>query len=253
MNNLVFNKNGATLTNSLLVADKFEKNHRDVLESIRVLLSTAENSALLSMFMESSYIASNGKQNPMFIMNRDGFNLLTMGFTGKKALDFKLEYIEAFNKMERQLKELQASPEFKIPQSFSEALRLAAEQAEIIESQQRKIESDKPRVLFSTAVETAKSSSLIGELAKILNQNGIQIGQKRLFEWLRENGYLIKQKGDGYNDPTQKAMDLGLFEIKKRTIENPDGVVLVTKTTKVTGKGQIYFVNKFLNKKVEQL
>lgn len=183
----------------------------------------------------------------MYIMNRDGFTLLAMGFTGKKALEFKLQYIEAFNKMEESLSK---SNQFSLPQSFSEALRLAAEQTETIEKQQLQIESQKPKVLFSTAVETSKSSRLIGELAKILNQNNIDIGQKRLFEWLRENGYLIKQKGDGFNDPTQKSMELGLFEIKKRTIENPDGVIIVTKTTKVTGKGQIYFVGKFLSDKV---
>lgn len=145
-------------------------------------------------------------------------------------------------------KSLSKNVTFSVPQSFSEALRLAAEQAETIEKQQLQIESQKPRALFSTAVETSKSSCLIGELAKILNQNSIDIGQKRLFVWLRENGYLIKQRGDGFNDPTQKSMDLGLFEIKKRTIENPDGVIIVTKTTKVTGKGQVYFVNKFLSK-----
>lgn len=243
MNNLVFNQNGSALTNSLLVAEKFGKIHKNVIQTIKSLIDSAENSA--QFFISATYTDNSGKSNPMYIMTRDGFTLLAMGFTGKKALEFKLQYIEAFNKMEESLSK---SNQFYLPQSFSEALRLAAEQAETIEKQQFQIESQKPKVLFSTAVETSKSSCLIGELAKILNQNSIDIGQKRLFEWLRENGYLIKQKGDGFNDPTQKSMDLGLFEIKKRTIENPDGVIIVTKTTKVTGKGQVYFVNKFLNK-----
>lgn len=243
MNNLVFNQNGSAFTNSLLVAEKFGKSHKNVIASIKDILTSAENSA--NLFIEATYPDSYGRDQFMYIMNRDGFTLLAMGFTGKKALEFKLQYIEAFNKMEESLSK---SNQFTLPQSFSEALRLAAEQAETIEKQQFQIESQKPKVLFSTAVETSKSSCLIGELAKILNQNSIDIGQKRLFEWLRENGYLIKQKGDGFNDPTQKSMDLGLFEIKKRTIENPDGVIIVTKTTKVTGKGQVYFVNKFLNK-----
>lgn len=243
MNNLVFNQNGSAFTNSLLVAEKFGKSHKNVIASIKDILTSAENSA--NLFIEATYPDSYGRDQFMYIMNRDGFTLLAMGFTGKKALEFKLQYIEAFNKMEESLCK---SNQFTLPQSFSEALRLAAEQAETIEKQQLQIESQKPKVLFSTAVETSKSSCLIGELAKILNQNSIDIGQKRLFEWLRENGYLIKQKGDGFNDPTQKSMDLGLFEIKKRTIENPDGVIIVTKTTKVTGKGQIYFVGKFLNK-----
>ena len=230
MNNLVFNQNGSAFTNSLLVAEKFGKSHKNVIASIKDILTSAENSA--NLFIEATYPDSYGRDQFMYIMNRDGFTLLAMGFTGKKALEFKLQYIEAFNKMEESLSK---SNQFTLPQSFSEALRLAAEQAETIEKQQFQIESQKPKVLFSTAVETSKSSCLIGELAKILNQNSIDIGQKRLFEWLRENGYLIKQKGDGFNDPTQKSMDLGLFEIKKRTIENPDGVIIVTKTTKVTG------------------
>lgn len=110
------------------------------------------------------------------------------------------------------------------------------------------IESQKPAVLFTGAVETSKTSILIGELAKMLKQNGINIGQNRLFEWMRENGYLIKRKGTDYNMPTQRSMDMGLFEIKETTINNPDGSIKISKTPKVTGKGQVYFINLFLNK-----
>ena len=88
---------------------------------------------------------------------------------------------------------------------------------------------------------------MVGELAKILKQNGVEIGQNRLFEWLRNNGFLIKRRGESYNLPTQKSMELGLFEVKKRTINNPDGSIRTTSTPKVTGKGQIYFVKKFLS------
>lgn len=108
------------------------------------------------------------------------------------------------------------------------------------------IEKQKPKVLFADAVETSKSSVLIGELAKILKQNGVEIGQNRLFDWLRDNGFLIKQNGESRNLPTQRSMELELFEIKKRTINNPDGSIRTTRTPKVTGKGQIYFVKKFL-------
>lgn len=108
-------------------------------------------------------------------------------------------------------------------------------------------ERDKPKVLFAEALETSTHSILIGELAKLLKQNGVDIGQKRLFSWMREKGYLIRKHGDEYNNPTQRAMDLGLFEIKKRTLLNNDGTVRVTKTTKVTGKGQSYFINKFIH------
>lgn len=116
---------------------------------------------------------------------------------------------------------------------------------ETVKELNSKIEADKPKVLFADAVETAQTSILIGDLAKFIKQNGVDIGQKRLFSWLRENGYLIKN-GISRNMPTQKAMELKLFEVKERTINNPDGSVRITKTTKVTGKGQSYFINKFL-------
>lgn len=109
----------------------------------------------------------------------------------------------------------------------------------------KKIEHDKPKVLFADAVESSHTSILVGELAKLIKQNGVDIGQKRLFDWLRTNGYLIKS-GSSKNMPTQKAMDMGLFEIKERTINDPNGLVRITRTTKVTGKGQTYFINKFL-------
>lgn len=128
------------------------------------------------------------------------------------------------------------------------ATDLKAEQQKRLEAE-RTIQKQKPKVLFADAVETSESSVLVGELSKILRQNGIDIGQNRLFSWLRENGYLIKKKGESFNLPTQRSMDLGLFEIKKRTINNPDGSIRTTRTPKVTGKGQIYFVNKFLAEK----
>lgn len=126
------------------------------------------------------------------------------------------------------------------------ATNLKEEKQKRIEAEQ-KIQKDAPKVLFADAVSTSQRSCLVAELAKILQQNGVNIGQNRLFNWMRENGYLC-QKGDYYNQPTQKAMKLGLFELKKTTITKPDGSVLVTTTTKVTGKGQIYFVEKFLGK-----
>lgn len=109
-----------------------------------------------------------------------------------------------------------------------------------------KIERDAPKVLFAEAVTTAKNSILIGELAKLLRQNGVEIGQNRLFEWLRNNGYLIKRKGTDYNTPTQRSVEAGLFEVKENTITHNDGSTTVTRTTKVTGKGQVYFINRFL-------
>lgn len=106
-------------------------------------------------------------------------------------------------------------------------------------------EAMKPKALFADAVATSKTSILVGDLAKLIKQNGVEIGQKRLFVWLRDNGYLIKG-GSDYNMPTQRSMQMGLFEIKESTTNNPDGSVRINRTTKVTGKGQQYFINKFL-------
>lgn len=107
----------------------------------------------------------------------------------------------------------------------------------------------KPKEIFADAVAASHTSILIGDLAKLLKQNGVETGQKRLFSWLREHGYLIKRKGTDWNTPTQKAMELDLFEVKESTVNNPDGSVRINRTTKVTGKGQQYFINKFINKR----
>lgn len=118
--------------------------------------------------------------------------------------------------------------------------RQARQQLELINQE------NQPKVLFADSVASSKQTILIGDLAKLIKQNGYDIGQNRLFEWLRANGYLISRNGESYNMPTQRAMDLELFEVKERTHLNPDGSVRLTKTTKVTGKGQVYFINKFL-------
>ena len=127
---------------------------------------------------------------------------------------------------------------------MARALQIADKRIKALEV---KVEEQKPKVLFAESVEAAKTSILIGELAKLLKQNGINIGQNRLFEWLRNNGYLIKRHGSDYNKPTQRAMEMGLFEIKETTITHSDGHIHVSKTPKVTGKGQVYFVNLFVS------
>lgn len=136
-------------------------------------------------------------------------------------------------------------------QVFARALKMAdqtiAKLKDANKSLVKKIEADKPKTIFADAVSASKTSILIGDLAKLICQNGYQIGQKRLFEWLRQNGYLIKS-GSSRNMPMQKYVERGLFEVKESNIQNPDGSVRITRTTKVSGKGQIYFVNKFIGK-----
>ncbi|MGI0381375.1 phage antirepressor KilAC domain-containing protein [Streptococcus pneumoniae] len=140
--------------------------------------------------------------------------------------------------------ELLDNPDFAI--ATLQRLKEEREAKKLLEAQ---IEADRPKVLFADAVSASKSSCLIGELAKILKQNGIDIGQNKLFQWLRTHGYLISRRGESWNQPTQKSMQLGLFELKKTNINHADGHTTVNTTTKVTGKGQQYFINKFLDQK----
>lgn len=112
---------------------------------------------------------------------------------------------------------------------------------------EKKIQETRPQVIFADAVTASSDSILVGELAKLIKQNGVDTGQRRLFKWFRGNGYLCKKTGECFNEPTQYSMELGLFEIKKTVIQKPDGSAIISKTVKVTGKGQVYFVNKFLS------
>lgn len=247
MNDLVIMKDQQAVTSSLQVAETFDKNHRDVMKRIRDL--TAQNIAVGKMFIQSTYLNRQGHSQPMYYMNRDGFTLLVVGFTGKKALEFKMQYIEAFNQMENELKQGYSTKNvggYQVPSNYRGALLLAADL-------QEQVDIMKPKALFADSVSASHTTILVGDLAKILKGNGINIGARRLFQWMRDNGYLIKRKGADYNSPTQKSMNLGLFQIKESSHVNGDGVTVVTKTPKVTGKGQNYFVNKFLseNEKVE--
>ena len=135
-------------------------------------------------------------------------------------------------------------------QVLNKRLEQAKAEKAVLEQQNIKLneeaKTNAPKVLFADAVSTSQRSCLVAELAKILRQNGVNIGQNKLFKWMRDNGYLCR-KGLYYNQPTQKAMELGLFEIKQTSINKPDGSILISTTTKVSGKGQIYFVNKFLS------
>lgn len=135
-------------------------------------------------------------------------------------------------------------------QVMARALKFADKEIEKLKKSNAGLLEDnkrmKPKEIFADAVSASHTSILVGDMAKLLKQNGVDIGQKRLFEWLREKGYLIKRKGSDWNMPTQKSMEMGLFDIKESTVNNPDGSVRINRTTKVTGKGQQYFINKFL-------
>lgn len=183
-----------------------------------------------------------GGVQEMTVINESGLYSLVLSSKLPSAKKFKRwvtsEVLPALRKTGNyQIKEL----------SGQELMAKALIEAQsVLAAKDKVIEEMKPKVVFADAVATSHTSILVGELAKILKQNGIDMGQKRLFAWLREKGYLIKRQGTDYNMPTQKAMDLGLFEIKEGSYVNGSGVNITTKTPKVTGKGQQYFINKFL-------
>jgi anti-repressor protein len=183
-----------------------------------------------------------GGVQEMTVINESGLYSLVLSSKLPSAKKFKRwvtsEVLPALRKTgQYQVKEL----------SGQELMAKALIEAQsVLAAKDKQIEAMKPKVVFADAVATSHTSILVGELAKILKQNGIEMGQKRLFAWLREKGYLIKRQGTDYNMPTQKAMDLGLFEIKEGSYVNGSGVNITTKTPKVTGKGQQYFINKFL-------
>lgn len=164
--------------------------------------------------------------------------MLSRNAKGKQARQYFLEIERDWNTPDKVMARALILSQNKL----KETVTIVAEQA-------KHLEAAKSKVIFADAVSVAKTAILIGDLAKILKQNGFNTGQKRLFQWMRENGYLIKRQGSDYNSPTQRAMELGLFEIKETAITHSDGHVTISKTTKVTGRGQVYFVNLVIGTK----
>ena len=191
-----------------------------------------------------------GGTQTMTVINESGLYSLILSSKLPTAKRFKRwvtgDVLPAIRKhgaylTEQKVEEILTNPDtiIKLATQLKEE-REARKQAEALN------EANRPKVIFAEAVSASKTSILVGELAKILRGNGVPIGQRRFFQWLRENGYLIKRKGTDYNMPTQRSMELGLFEIKEGSYVNGDGVNVITKTPKITGKGQNYFINKFL-------
>ena len=246
MNDIILStQNGEPVASSRQIAESFEKNHRDVLRAVDSLKEDVRNFA--QMFFETDTPDSYGRPQRTYLMTRDGFTLLAMGFTGKAALAWKLKYIAAFNEMEKQLAQ---RPPLSRSELMAQALIAAHDE---LEHKNAQIAELTPKGIFADAVSASKQSILVGELAKLLCQNGVDIGPNRLFDWLRANGYLIRRNGTDRNMPTQRAVEMGLFEIKETTVVHSDGHTSINKTPKVTGKGQIYFVNQFLNVRAKRL
>lgn len=182
-----------------------------------------------------------GRQGETNVINEYGLYNLVLSSRKPEAKEFKRwithDVLPALRKT--------GSYSLNIPQTLPEALRAYSDEVEQHNKTKALVEAQRPKVIFADAVSASDTDILIGDLAKLLNQNGHNIGQNRLFERLRKEGYLISRKGNSYNTPTQKAMELGLFRIKETAITHADGRTTINKTPKVTGKGQLYFINRY--------
>lgn len=236
---------------SLEVAEMVEKQHKNLLRDITKYNEELNQLKIepVEFFRASTYRDGKGEIRPCFDITKKGCEFIAHKLTGIKGTEFTAKYIDRFHTMEQiiadhipQGKELLALAVLEAQKTIND---LQASNTALIEDNERM----KPKEIFSDAVTASKDSILVGDLAKILKQRGFDIGQNRLFQKLRNNGYLISRRGPSWNMPTQRSMEMGLFEIEERTITNPDGTVKIRKTTKVTGKGQQYFINKFLSQK----
>lgn len=226
---------------------------KDVAEWIEYDLSSVNK--LVSLVDDSEKVRNNvptlGGSQETWFLTEDGLYEVLMQSRKPIAKQFKKEVKNILKTIRKHgaymsdnvLEQAISNPDFMI----GLLQNLKEEKKKRIEAE-AKIEVDKPKVLFSEAVTTSKTSILIGDLAKIIKQNGVEMGQNRMFSWLRDNGYLIKRKGSDFNMPTQKSMEMKLFEIKETAITHSDGHITINKTPKVTGAGQVFFVNKLLSR-----
>lgn len=222
------------------VAEMIGKEHNKLMRDIRTYIEQLGESKIghTDFFIESKCLTAQNKEIPCYLVTKKGCEFIAHKLTGTKGTEFTARYINRFHEISGELQKY-------IPQGNELIAMAVLEAQKLLHIQGQQIEEMKPKAVFADAVSASGDVILIGELAKMLRQNGIDIGQNRLFEWMRENRYLISN-GIDRNMPTQRAMDMKLFKIKERTVQKPDGSVRITKTTLVTGKGQQYFINKFL-------
>lgn len=214
--------------------------HRATLQLIQTHAASLEEFGGVSFEMRPFATAGGIQQQRVALLNEHQSTLLlTMMRNTPQVVAFKVALVRAFFEMAQQL----VKPV--VPQSLPEALRAYAAEVEAKQALEAKVAADAPKVLFADAVATSDTTILVGDLAKILRGNGVNVGATRLFAKLREDGYLIRRKGTDWNMPTQRAMELGLFRVKETAVTHSDGHVTVSKTPKVTGKGQEYFINRY--------
>lgn len=235
---------GQKYLDSREVAEMVGKQHNDLLKDIRRYVQQLSEGKIshTDFFTESQYTDKSNRQKPCYLVTKKGCEFIAHKLTGVKGTEFTAKYINRFHEMEDTIKT-------QLPQGNDLIALAVIEAQKMIAERDKQIERMKPKEIFADAVSASETSILVGDLAKLISQNGYKIGQKRLFEWLRTNNFLIKC-GSSRNMPQQRFVEQGLFEVKESNIQNPDGSVRITRTTKVTGKGQIYFVNKFMKSEV---
>lgn len=233
---------GQKYLDSREVAEMVGKEHNKLLRDIRVYITQLNASKVghTDFFTESQYTDKSNRQKPCYLVTKKGCEFIAHKLTGVKGTEFTAKYINRFHEMEDTIKT-------QLPQGNDLIALAVIEAQKMIAERDKQIERMKPKEIFADAVSASKDAILIGDLAKLISQNGYRIGQNRLFDWLRNNGYLIKS-GSSRNRPVQRYVEQGLFEVKETAINMPNGNVRTALTTKVTGKGQLYFVNKFLQK-----
>lgn len=236
---------GQKYLDSREVAEMVGKEHNKLLRDIRVYITQLDVSKVghTDFFTESQYTDKSNRQKPCYLVTKKGCEFIAHKLTGVKGTEFTAKYINRFHEMEDTIKT-------QLPQGNDLIALAVIEAQKMIAERDKQIERMKPKEIFADAVSASKGAILIGDLAKLISQNGYRIGQNRLFDWLRNNGYLIKS-GSSRNRPMQRYVEQGLFEVKETAINMPNGNVRTALTTKVSGKGQQYFVNKFLQKRGE--
>lgn len=253
MNEIILqNKNGQILASSRDVAEKFGKRNSEINRGIENL--TVQNCTVKNMFRKTTYLSTRGREEIEYEMNRDGFSLLVMGFTGKKALEWKLKYIEAFNKMEETIKQgnyLSEEEKLKLQLFSKDSLEVVNAHNRLVELATAPLiaenEELRPKAEFHDTVHSSVNSISVGKFSGVLQKNEIfkKFGRNKLFQWLRDNDYLCVC-GDLKNKPTQKALSGGYMDYDEYVTDNGHGKSITTYKPLITGKGQIYFTEKLI-------
>ena len=247
LNQLVFVEAQQVVTDSLTIAEVFGKEHKTVLRDIRIQMDYAGEVFTQNNFVPGTYEDKNNQSRPKFNLTEEAFTLVAMSYNTREAVQMKVKFIQEFKKMkEHLLSPEQLIKQFNLPRNYSEALHELAATVDKVDQLEQQIENDKEKVLLANAITTSDEGLLIEAAAKYMRQNGVNIGRDRLFKWLRGEGYLVSRKGREWNIPTQKSLNQGLMKIHCHLSYDSEGELKTSRQVVVTGKGLMFFINKFL-------